>query len=93
MFWERHSAAIAKWDIAVANNPEAESLFKAAPGGVRTTQAFSQSNRYKELDTDRAKGVIRSKEHAFSQDGGLAVLFGNIAEDGPSSTREKLLIL
>ena len=74
--------AIAKWDIAVANNPEAESLFKAAPGGVRTTQAFSQSNRYKELDTDREKGVIRSKEHAFSQDGGLAVLFGNIAEDG-----------
>jgi dihydroxy-acid dehydratase len=49
---------------------------------VRTTQAFSQSNRYKELDTDREKGVIRSKEHAFSQDGGLAVLFGNIAEDG-----------
>jgi dihydroxy-acid dehydratase len=74
--------AIAKWDIAVANNPEAESLFKAAPGGVRTTQAFSQSNRYKELDTDRTNGVIRDKENAFSQDGGLAVLFGNIAEDG-----------
>ncbi|MFO7920761.1 MAG: dihydroxy-acid dehydratase [Nioella sp.] len=81
-----HSAtmgeAIAKWDIAVANNPDAESLFKAAPGGVRTTQAFSQSNRYKELDTDRAGGVIRDKENAFSEDGGLAVLFGNIAEDG-----------
>ena len=74
--------AIAKWDITVANNPEAESLFKAAPGGVRTTQAFSTQNRYKELDTDRANGVIRSKEHAFSQDGGLAVLFGNIAQDG-----------
>ncbi|MFV1464275.1 MULTISPECIES: dihydroxy-acid dehydratase [unclassified Phaeobacter] len=74
--------AIAKWDIKVANNPEAEELFKAAPGGVRTTEAFSQSNRYKELDTDRAGGVIRSKEHAFSQDGGLAVLFGNIARDG-----------
>ncbi len=74
--------AIAKWDVKVANNPDAESLFKAAPGGVRTTQAFSQSNRYKELDTDREGGVIRSKEHAFSQDGGLAVLFGNIAEDG-----------
>ncbi len=74
--------AIAKWDIKVANNPEAESLFKAAPGGVRTTQAFSTENRYKELDTDREGGVIRSKEHAFSQDGGLAVLFGNIAEDG-----------
>ncbi len=74
--------AIAKWDIKVANNPEAEELFKAAPGGVRTTQAFSQANRYKELDTDRQNGVIRAKEHAFSQDGGLAVLFGNIAQDG-----------
>jgi dihydroxy-acid dehydratase len=74
--------AIAKWDIKVANNPEAESLFKAAPGGVRTTQAFSQANRFKELDTDREGGVIRAKEHAFSQDGGLAVLFGNIALDG-----------
>ncbi len=82
-----HSAsmgeAIAKWDIKVANNPpEAESLFKAAPGGVRTTQAFSQANRFKELDTDRDNGVIRSAESAFSKDGGLAVLFGNIAEDG-----------
>ncbi len=81
-----HSAtmgeAIAKWDIKVANNPEAEELFKAAPGGVRTIEAFSQSNRFKELDTDREGGVIRSKEHAFSQDGGLAVLFGNIALDG-----------
>ncbi len=74
--------AIAKWDIKVANNPEAEKLFKAAPGGVRTTQAFSTENRFKELDTDRKGGVIRSKEHAFSQDGGLAVLFGNIALDG-----------
>lgn len=76
------AAAIAKWDITVANNPEAEQLFKAAPGGVRTTQAFSTENRYKELDTDREGGVIRSCEHAFSKDGGLAVLFGNIAERG-----------
>ncbi|WP_065333468.1 dihydroxy-acid dehydratase [Tritonibacter mobilis] len=75
-------SAIAKWDIAVANNPEAEELFKAAPGGVRTTQAFSQANRFKDLDTDRKGGVIRAKEHAFSQDGGLAVLFGNIALEG-----------
>lgn len=74
--------AIAKWDIKVANNPEAEELFKAAPGGVRTTQAFSQANRFKELDTDREGGVIRSVDHAFSKDGGLAVLFGNIALDG-----------
>ncbi|WP_164660173.1 dihydroxy-acid dehydratase [Tropicibacter sp. Alg240-R139] len=74
--------AIAKWDIKIANNPEAEALFKAAPGGVRTTQAFSQSNRFKELDTDREGGVIRSVEAAFSKDGGLAVLFGNIALEG-----------
>jgi dihydroxy-acid dehydratase len=81
-----HSAsmgqAIAKWDIKVANNPYAEKLFKAAPGGVRTTQAFSTSNRYKELDTDRENGVIHSVQHAFSKDGGLAVLFGNLAENG-----------
>jgi dihydroxy-acid dehydratase len=74
--------AIANWDIAVADNQAAKDLFKAAPGGVRTTQAFSQSNRFKDLDIDRKGGVIRSKEHAFSQDGGLAVLFGNIALDG-----------
>ncbi len=74
--------AITKWDITVTNDPAAQELFLAAPGGVRTTEAFSQSRRYKELDTDREKGVIRSADHAFSQDGGLAVLFGNIAEQG-----------
>jgi len=74
--------AIAHWDIALAENPKADLLFRAAPGGVRTTRAFSPSNRYKELDTDRTNGVIRSREHAFSKDGGLAVLFGNIAEKG-----------
>ena len=74
--------ALNKWDIAVTNDPEVQELFLAAPGGVRTTQAFSQSRRYKALDTDREKGVIRSAEHAFSKDGGLAVLFGNIAEQG-----------
>jgi len=74
--------ALAKWDIRVSNDPAVQELFLAAPGGVRTTEAFSQSRRYKELDMDREKGVIRSAEHAFSQDGGLAVLFGNIAEQG-----------
>ncbi|PTQ70152.1 dihydroxy-acid dehydratase [Celeribacter persicus] len=74
--------AISKWDVKVANDPEVETFFRAAPGGVRTTQAFSTENRYKELDTDRENGVIRSVEHAFSKDGGLAVLFGNIAERG-----------
>ena len=81
-----HSAtmaeAITKWDVALTNDPDVQELFLAAPGGVRTTQAFSQSRRYKELDTDREKGVIRAASHAFSQDGGLAVLFGNIAEQG-----------
>nr|WP_321506508.1 dihydroxy-acid dehydratase [uncultured Celeribacter sp.] len=74
--------AIAKWDITVANDPEVNSFFRAAPGGVRTTQAFSTDNRYKSLDTDRDAGVIRNVENAFSKDGGLAVLFGNIAERG-----------
>ncbi|GAB4266722.1 MAG: dihydroxy-acid dehydratase [Pararhodobacter sp.] len=81
-----HSAtmaeAIAKWDIKTANDPAVSRFYRAAPGGVRTTQAFSTENRYKSLDDDRAKGVIRSVENAFSRDGGLAVLFGNIAENG-----------
>ena len=74
--------AIQKWDIRVTNDKDVHELFLAAPGGVRTVEAFSQSRRYKELDLDRAKGVIRSKDNAFSQDGGLAVLFGNIAQEG-----------
>ncbi len=74
--------AIAKWDVMTANDPDVETFYRAAPGGVRTTQAFSTQNRYKDLDRDRQKGAIRSAEYAFSQDGGLAVLFGNIAENG-----------
>lgn len=74
--------AISKWDIKVANTPETNSFYRAAPGGVRTTQAFSTDNRYKALDDDRESGVVRSVEHAFSKDGGLAVLFGNLAENG-----------
>jgi dihydroxy-acid dehydratase len=81
-----HSAsmaeAIAKWDIMTANDDAVGRFYRAAPGGVRTTQAFSTENRYKELDRDRAKGVIRNVENAFSKDGGLAVLSGNIALDG-----------
>jgi dihydroxy-acid dehydratase len=57
-------------------------FFKAAPGGVPTQTAFSQEKRWDELDLDRENGVIRSKEHAFSKDGGLAVLYGNIALEG-----------
>lgn len=74
--------ALARWDVAQTNDPDVQHFFKAAPGGVRTTIAFSQSSRYHELDLDRAKGVIRSVDHAFSKDGGLAVLFGNLAVDG-----------
>ncbi|WP_067733127.1 dihydroxy-acid dehydratase [Novosphingobium naphthalenivorans] len=74
--------ALNRWDIARTNDASVQEFFKAAPGGVPTQTAFSQSRRWDELDLDRENGVIRSKEHAFSQDGGLAVLFGNIARDG-----------
>ena len=74
--------ALGKWDISRTSDPAAQQFYKAAPGGVPTQTAFSQDRRWKELDLDRENGVIRSKDHAFSQDGGLAVLFGNIALDG-----------
>lgn len=79
------SAALAEWDIRSAegeSKTEARTFFRSAPGGVRTTQAFSQASLYKELDTDQAVGAIRDGAHAYSKDGGLAVLYGNIAEDG-----------
>lgn len=76
------SEALKHWDIMQANDDEAAALFQAAPGGVRTVEAFSQSSTYKELDKDRQTGVLRDKKHAFSQDGGLAVLYGNLAVDG-----------
>ena len=74
--------AIDKWDISRTNSESVRNFYMAAPGGVRTTEAFSQSNRWTELDTDRTNGAIRSPEHPFSKDGGLAVLKGNIAVDG-----------
>jgi dihydroxy-acid dehydratase len=74
--------AIDRWDITRTNSETVREFFKAAPGGVRTTQAFSQASRWEDLDTDGEKGVIRSVEHPFSKDGGLAVLKGNIALDG-----------
>jgi dihydroxy-acid dehydratase len=71
------------WDIrSGAASPEALELFHAAPGGVRTTEAFSTSNRWSSLDTDASSGCIRDLEHAYTADGGLAVLYGNLAEDG-----------
>ena len=76
------SDALKVWDISQTTDEKALSFYKAAPGGVPTQTAFSQSRRFEKLDLDRAEGVIRSKENAFSQDGGLAVLYGNLAEDG-----------
>ena len=75
-------AAIDQWDISRTNQESVREFFRAAPGGVRTTEAFSQSRRYASLDLDRAKGVIRSAKTPFSQDGGLAVLSGNLAPEG-----------
>jgi len=74
--------AINRWDIGRTNSESVRQFFMAAPGGVPTQEAFSQSRRWESLDLDREKGAIRSVEHAFSQDGGLAVLKGNIAVDG-----------
>ena len=74
--------AIDKWDVSRTNSESVRNFFLAAPGGVRTTEAFSQSNRWKELDLDRQNGAIRSAATPFSKDGGLAVLKGNIALDG-----------
>jgi dihydroxy-acid dehydratase len=74
--------ALKRWDIMTTRDEEALKLYRAAPGGITTTIAFSQSMLWPELDTDRAEGCIRDKAHAYSQDGGLAVLHGNIARDG-----------
>ncbi|GBU09784.1 dihydroxy-acid dehydratase [Gammaproteobacteria bacterium] len=74
--------AINHWDIVNPNNKHAHEFFSAAPGGVRTVEAFSQDKLYPSLDLDRENGCIRNQEHAFSVEGGLAVLYGNIAEDG-----------
>ncbi len=74
---------LSEWDIRAASPSErAVELFHAAPGGVRTTEAFSTENRWSSLDRDAAGGCIRDFEHAYTRDGGLAVLRGNIAPDG-----------
>ncbi|MGR3480162.1 dihydroxy-acid dehydratase, partial [Salipiger marinus] len=79
---ETMAHALDRWDVTRTNSESVHDFYRAAPGGVRTTQAFSQQRRYETLDLDREQGVIRSAEHAFSKDGGLAVLYGNLAEDG-----------
>jgi len=73
---------LARWDIKRSDSAKVGEFFRAAPGGVPTQIAFSQSSRWDDLDADREKGVIRDAAHAFSKDGGLAVLYGNVALDG-----------
>jgi|TARA_B110000196_G_scaffold80947_1_gene69692 dihydroxy-acid dehydratase len=74
--------AIAKYDVAINSDEKLHEFFRAGPAGIPTQEAFSQSERYKTLDLDRKQGCIRSVENAYSTDGGLAVLYGNLAEDG-----------
>ncbi|MEW8142091.1 MAG: dihydroxy-acid dehydratase [Candidatus Thiodiazotropha endolucinida] len=74
--------AIDRWDIVRSMEEEARNRYLAAPGGVPTQVAFSQSSRWPDLDLDREQGCIRDLEHAYSQDGGLAVLYGNLAKQG-----------
>ena len=74
--------AIDTYDIMRNPSDDIRKFYLAAPGNVRTVEAFSQSKRYNSLDTDRAQGCIRDVEHAYSKDGGLGILYGNIAEEG-----------
>lgn len=74
--------SLAQFDIAVTDSQEVRDFYRAGPAGIRTTKAFSQDCRWDSVDDDRENGCIRSKEHAFSQDGGLAVLSGNMALNG-----------
>jgi len=74
--------ALAEWDIMQNNSPKVAEFFKAGPAGIPTQTAFSQSTRWPSLDGDRKEGCIRSIENAFSLEGGLAILYGNIAVDG-----------
>ncbi len=74
--------ALERWDVRRTDDEKVAEFYRAAPGNVPTQQAFSQSKRWESLDLDRAGGCIRDMEHAYSRDGGLAVLFGNIATEG-----------
>ncbi len=73
---------LAKWDYLRSRDPEVERFYRAAPGGKRTIRAYSQEARWNSLDMDRENGCIRNIDHPYSQEGGLAILFGNLAEDG-----------
>jgi dihydroxy-acid dehydratase len=75
-------SALSRWDIMRTKSESVQSFYRAAPGGVPTQVAFSQERRWDAVDADRQKGVVRDLAHAFNKDGGLAVLYGNLAEDG-----------
>ncbi|MBK4764854.1 MAG: dihydroxy-acid dehydratase [Pantoea sp. Brub] len=87
---------LSQYDIIVTNNLEIKKMFRAGPAGTHNLKAFSQENYWSKLDTDREKGCIRACKFAFSQDGGLAVLYGNLAKDGcivkTAGVHKKLLI-
>ncbi|MGY4478193.1 dihydroxy-acid dehydratase [Bradyrhizobium sp. USDA 3364] len=74
--------ALNRWDVVRTTSDKVRNFYRAAPGGVPTQEAFSQDRRFDEVDLDRETGVIRDAAHAYSKDGGLAVLFGNLAGDG-----------
>lgn len=74
--------ALDRWDVVRSDSASVHDFYRAAPGGVPSQTAFSQDRRFAELDLDREGGVIRNADHAFSKDGGLAVLYGNLAEEG-----------
>ncbi|MFO7325789.1 MAG: dihydroxy-acid dehydratase, partial [Pseudomonadota bacterium] len=74
--------AIGRWDVTRTDDEAVRTFYRAGPAGIPTQEAFSQDTRWPELDLDRAGGCIRDADHAYSRDGGLAVLYGNIAADG-----------
>jgi dihydroxy-acid dehydratase len=74
--------ALDRWDVRRTGSESVKTFYRAAPGGVPTTVAFSQERRFEEVDLNRENGAVRDAAHAFSKDGGLAVLYGNLAEDG-----------
>ena len=74
--------ALKEWDVKATDNPDVISFYRAGPAGIPTQQAFSQATRYDTLDLDRSNGCVRDMAHAYSKEGGLAVLYGNIAENG-----------
>jgi dihydroxy-acid dehydratase len=76
------AAALERWDVSQSESESVRNFYRAAPGGVPTQVAFSQDRRFEELDLDRSSGCVRDVEHAYSRDGGLAVLYGNLALDG-----------